>query len=197
VEGFARQYCSSFEDEILKKLQFINSVLSLDLNSSTYDPQCIDLLKQQPLTWYDPLITQDIVTPSDLCTSLHQLYTELNKKGISTLDKVAVYTYSLLFHINHNALEEIIFERCVDSMMLQDPLSYCRNSVVTKSLDFTMWNDDTKIKACEEGGEQMLAKCKEGGTQACNPCAYTVAYMFAKYEKQVDNVLENLFKEIS
>ena len=37
VEGFARDYCSNLEDSILKKLQFINSALSLDLQAPTYE----------------------------------------------------------------------------------------------------------------------------------------------------------------
>ena len=81
-------------------------------------------------------------------------------------------------------------------MMFQDPSSYCKTSVVTKGLDFILWNEESKLKACEEGGEQMITKCKDTNIQ-CNPCAYTVAYMFAKYEKSVETALENIFKQIS
>ena len=42
----------------------------------------------------------------------------------------------------------------------------------------------------------MLTQCKDTSAQ-CNPCAYTVAYMFAKYEKAVETTLENMFKQIS
>lgn len=81
-------------------------------------------------------------------------------------------------------------------MMFQDPPSYCKRAIVTKGLDFLLWSEETKLKACQEGGEQMLTQCKDTSAQ-CNPCAYTVAYMFAKYEKAVETTLENMFKQIS
>ncbi len=80
--------------------------------------------------------------------------------------------------------------------MYEDPSSYCRTAIVSKGLDFTLWNQESKLKACEEGGDQMLTQCKDANT-LCNPCAYTVAYMFAKYEKSVETTLENIFKQMS
>lgn len=40
----------------------------------------------------------------------------------------------------------------------------------------------------------MLRK-SEGTT--CNPCAYTIAYLFAKYETHVEMAIEEIFTEIS
>lgn len=53
----------------------------------------------------------------------------------------------------------------------------------------------------------MLAHCSEislesqkalsGTTEKCNPCAFSIAYVFAKYEKHVEMALETVFQEIS
>ena len=41
----------------------------------------------------------------------------------------------------------------------------------------------------------MSERCSQD--EKCSPCAIAVGYMFAKYEKNVENVIDNMIKEIS
>jgi hypothetical protein len=69
----------------------------MDQNSPNFSTQCSALYKQQNPSWYDAYITQDIVSTSDLCDALQQLYKELKSKNSTSIDKAVIYTYSLLF----------------------------------------------------------------------------------------------------
>jgi hypothetical protein len=73
-----------------------------------------------------------------------------------------------------------------------------------------LWNVDNQVKACQEGGEKMIEKCAQERddsveeevrlgikSEKCNPCAHTVAYMFAKYERYAETIIHNMIREIS
>jgi hypothetical protein len=77
------------------------------------------LIKANPdaSVWFDPFITTEIVTTNDLCQALNSIFTQMRSRGQASLEKVAIYTYVLLFQIHLNGMEELIFERCVDSRM--------------------------------------------------------------------------------
>jgi hypothetical protein len=49
-------------------------------------------------------------------------------------------------------MEELIFEKCVDSKLLDNPLVYC-NKTIIGNLNLTLWTASHKIKACNEGGD--------------------------------------------
>jgi hypothetical protein len=51
-------------------------------------------------------------------------------------------------------MEEKIFERCVDSKFYEDPVKYCSKSIVG-NLNLTLWGQNQKDKACEEGALKM------------------------------------------
>ena len=51
------------------------------------------------------------------------------------------------------------------------------------------------MKACSEAGEAMTVRCST--SQPCYPCAYAISYLFSKYEKNVDVIVETVFKSMS
>ena len=57
-----------------------------------------------------------------------------------------------------NAMEEGIFEHCVDSKLLEDSSKYCQRSIVG-NLNLTLWGQSQKDKVCVEGGKAMQEKC--------------------------------------
>lgn len=56
-------------------------------------------------------------------------------------------------------MEERIFEKCVDAKLLADPETYCARFLVN-NLNLTLWNNATKYKTCDEGGDAMEKKCE-------------------------------------
>ena len=105
-----------------------------------------------------------------------------------------------------DALEELTYESCIDSMMFQDYTSYCKTDIVPLYLgNLTLWNTDAKLTACEDGGVQMMAQCNTTSLSqpdtatsvpACDPCAFTLSFLFAKYEAYVQSLLEIIFKDM-
>lgn len=59
------------------------------------------------------------------------------------------------------------------------------------------------MKKCEEASQKAKAEIngleqpKAVGNDHCNPCAFTISYMFAKYEKHVEMTLETIFRSMS
>jgi hypothetical protein len=51
-----------------------------------------------------------------------------------------------------NSQEELIFEKCVDSKLLDNPLTYCNNTIIN-NLNLTLWTPSNKLKACDEGAD--------------------------------------------
>jgi hypothetical protein len=107
-----------------------------------------------------------------------------------------IYTYVLLYQLQLNTLEEQLFDKCVDSMIAENPDGYCKQSIIPALSNMRLWKEDTKQQACKEGGDSMLSTCGEQGS-VCHPCAEVIAYVFAKYEKQVEMTVETIFEEIS
>jgi hypothetical protein len=91
-------------------------------------------------------------------------------------------------------LEEKLYQRCIDARVQEDPEGYCKSSIVPFLSNLTLWRADTKLNACVEGGRVMKEKCIE---EACSPCALTVGYIFAKYEKHVEMSIQTVFEQIS
>lgn len=99
-----------------------------------------------------------------------------------------------------NSMEEIIFEKCVDSRLLEDPAAYCSRTIVP-TLDFTLWTKDNKDKGCIEAGDVVKTQCvdnpDDSEEEQCFPCAYLISYIFSKYEKYTTTAVENVFDLIS
>jgi len=93
-------------------------------------------------------------------------------------------------------MEELIFEKCVDSKLLDNPLVYC-NKTIIGNLNLTLWTASHKIKACNEGGDLIQTQCNQPGSKECYPCAYTISYIFSKYEKYIVTVMEGTFSILS
>lgn len=58
-----------------------------------------------------------------------------------------------------------------------------------------LWKTESIQEACSEGGREMHSKCES--EKKCNPCAYTIAYLFAKYGMHVETAIEQVLTEIS
>ena len=86
-------------------------------------------------------------------------------------------------------MQDATYDRCVDDRIKADPHNYCLQSLITEDLDFTLWSMEQTKRACFEAAEVMQEKCKEA---ECDPCAITVAYMFTKYERQVQMAVEGV-----
>ena len=77
---------------------------------STFDPQtddfinaCTDSLSKNENKWFDPVIPSNIITYSDMCSGLKQLYLQLNNKGKNSQTDLGVYGYVLVYQMYLNA----------------------------------------------------------------------------------------------
>lgn len=83
------------------------------------------------------------------------------------------------------AMQEYTYGTCVDQRMQLDDTdnSYC--TTLLSSVDFSLWSTDSETSACTLAQADMQSKClsaEEDGTYSCYPCAFSVAYIFAKYQ---------------
>jgi hypothetical protein len=108
--------------------------------------------------WFNPVIPHEIITYGDMCHALKELYSELKVRKVTEFENAAIYTYVLIYQMYLNSMEELVFEKCVDSRLLDDPTSYCTR-VIVPSLDFTLWTSDNKDKGCTEAGSLVQTQC--------------------------------------
>ena len=71
---------------------------------------------------------------------------------------MGTYSYVYIYELYLNSMEERIFERCVDSKLLQDPETYC-NRFIVSNLNLTLYTDSTKTKNCKDSAQAVLQKC--------------------------------------
>ena len=213
MEVFAQDYCQNLETYVSKKLSLINQLATLDTQGVNFETLCTAIVAQADNKWFDPFIPSIIITNGDMCHGIKEIYSELKTRNILDFTNAAIYTYVLIYQMDLNAMEESIFERCVDSRMLEDPFPYCQRSIVN-NLNATLWSASTSQRACEEGAVAMLKKCGKPlpqgvvdstdtattivvDTDLCYPCAYAISYIFAKYEKYSAMTVETVFDTMS
>ena len=76
--------------------------------------------------------------------------------------------------------------------------SYC--TTLMEYADFSLWDSTTQTSSCTTAETAMQSSCEtaeEDLTYTCYPCAYTLAYLFAKYLAYLTQALENLYSSIS
>lgn len=81
-------------------------------------------------------------------------------------------------------------------MALDDPYSYCKNTIL-KDGEFPLWNNATADSACVESEKALYSHCgvsvnAETGiadtsvvSEDCDPCAYLISYLYSKYDAYV------------
>lgn len=129
------------------------------------------------------------MTPLDTCSSLLTLYRERNTTDLAT---GTIYTLALMYQLHLHGLEERLYQRCIDSRVQEQ--AYCQQSIVPYLQNLTLWREDNKLKACTEAQRYTTDKCAQG---ECSPCALTIGYLFAKYEKHVETSIRTVFEAIS
>jgi len=88
--------------------------------------------------WFDPLIPSDIITYGDMCHAFKELFIELRDRNVGDFTEAAIYSYVLTYQMYLNSMEEIVFERCVDSKLIENPSNYCNRTIVN-NLNLTLW----------------------------------------------------------
>ncbi|CDW78257.1 UNKNOWN [Stylonychia lemnae] len=222
---FANDFCENLSITVDNKLILVNRMMTTANNDKTdFDTDCIETLGHAQNVWYDPIIPSEIITYGDMCQGFKELFQQLKLRNITSNLEIGIYAYVLNYHMYLNSMEEKIFERCVDSKFFEDPTKYCSKSIVG-NLNLTLWGQTQKDKACEEGAIKMQQMCNaalaaqlaenigaEGSDdqevdseavqevknkEECYPCAYTISYIFSKYENYLTATIEEIFKEIS
>eukprot|EP00347_Sterkiella_histriomuscorum_P023738 403333557 len=206
LQTFAEDYCNNLESTVSSKLQIVNRLRTIDPNDAQFTDACLDSLNKSENKWFDPIIPSDIITYGDMCQGFRDLYSQLNQRGLNSSLDLGTYAYVLVYHMYLNSMEERIFEKCVDSKLQEDPLKYCTRSIVS-NLNLTLWSQGSKDKACSEGAVKMQEKCNNTQsvsgtgdgvkTDGCYPCAFTISYVFAKYEKFLTTSIEGVFQQLS
>lgn len=128
----ARDYCANLETSVSEKLDMVNKLISADTSDQgQYVERCNAFVGEDPANqWFDPLITSDVVTTSDLCEAFRELFTALKGQGYQSIEKATIYTYVLIFQMHMNSLEEQVFDRCVDKSLLDQTDAYCSSNLV-------------------------------------------------------------------
>lgn len=95
-----------------------------------------------------------------------------------------------------NAQEESSYEQCVDESMSADAEAgtYCE-TIISTAL-FTLWSTTTEDNTCIAAEEAMVTECADS-TSTCYPCAYTLSYVWTKYEDYVETTLETIYSDLS
>ena len=78
-----------------------------------------------------------------MCHAYKELFIELRDRNVTGFEEAAIYSYVLTYQMYLNSMEELIFERCVDSKLLEDPSKYCNRTIVD-NLNLTLWTQDNK-----------------------------------------------------
>lgn len=75
-----------------------------------------------------------------MCVAIREVMSELKKRKMLEFTNSAIYTYVLIYQMSVNALEEKIFEQCVDSRMLEEPLEYCQRGIIRNFNTTSLWS---------------------------------------------------------
>lgn len=145
------------------------------------------------------MIPSEIITFGDMCHAYKELFIELKDRGVTAFADAAIYSYVLTYQMYLNSMEEVVFEQCVDSRLLESPEKYCKKQIA-KRLNLSLWTSDSQQKACVEAKDIIKNKCQTDNgskTEECYPCANTIAHIFSKYERYLVAVMESTFKIIS
>ena len=141
------------------------------------------MVSNQTNKWFDPIIPSQLITRRDVCVSFAELFQELHKKNKLKATQVQVYAYVLVYEMYLNAMEQVTFQRCSDKDIIAHSKVYCRTHLVSH-LNVTLWNNDNKLKACRDSLTYMKEKCHKH-KKHCYPCAYSISFLFRKYERYI------------
>ena len=164
------------------------------------------------------MIPTNTISTGDMCVAIREVMNELKKRNMLEFSNAAIYTYVLTYQMSLNAIEESIFEKCVDSRMLEEPLDYCKRGIV-RYFNSTLWSEQAQQRSCEEGAAAMFKKCGKSvpenskqilvtgaeltasmnitsNPDVCYPCAYVISFLFAKYEKFTTMTVEGVFESL-
>ena len=97
--------------------------------------------------WYLPSIPTALLSFSDVCQSLRDLFKEMEVKGRDSLAKAAQYSLVLTLELDFNSKEEKLFNECTDSIVKNDPKKFCMNEIVTLS-SFSLWTEKEVDSLC-------------------------------------------------
>ena len=94
-------------------------------------------------------------------------------------------------------MEETVYDSCVDDNLIADGTDYCDSNLLT-NLNMSVWSDENLESACDEAVEAMQDYCEaQDSDEACYACAYTISYLFSKYDKYLESAFESIFTDIS
>jgi len=76
--------------------------------------------------WYMPSVPTTILSFGDICRAYQDLFGQMTKKTIRSIDKAVEYSLVLTIELDFNSKEEKLFNECTDSSVKADPQRYCQ-----------------------------------------------------------------------
>lgn len=104
-----------------------------------------------------------------------------------------VYTYALIYYFDSTSSSEDVYNSCIDGRMIADDDDYSYCTALVESAGLEMWETSDIESACEKGEIAMQAKCDPTTATECHACAWTIAYIYTKYDTYTDQSLENVY----
>ena len=67
IDDYASDYCTNFNDGVLAKLSFINSISTYTATASDFVTKCEAEIEEVTNYWFDPVLPSELITVGDMC----------------------------------------------------------------------------------------------------------------------------------